>query len=314
MAARDKRTEKDKRTEEEEDFLGLLDAFFPEQQNLLPSTAVYRYKGSSALLDHHILISQNTLGCGGQLWPAVDLLCHHLAIQFAPHFLNHPDHLDIQATPKLLKKNHLDIQSTPKLPMNSDHLDIQSTPKLPMNSDPLAKQVAPSSLKNPVKVLELGSGTGIVGIWLQKFLEKLNPDPWVVDITVTDLEIFVPLMKENAALNGIVRDSFHVAALPWGTPYRNDARLASPTLVLLSDCVYNEALFDPLIQTLREVVTGDAICWMSYKKRWKREKRFFIALKKYFFVRVILPPGDAVYEAFRRERLTLYEITAKASY
>ena len=177
-------------------------------------------------------------------------------------------------------------------------------------------------------LLEIGSGTGVVGIWLAKLLVPTSNDscgkltslsairdgPCV--ITMSDLDFLVPLMQENMTRNGYSCDDgwFNVVALPWGEPIPHlpqpDLQVPLKRVILISDCVYLEPLFEPLLYTLEQLITDpDTVCWMSYKRRRRAERIFFKKLNKLFNVRVV--SDDSVYAQFQRDRLFLYEITPK---
>ena len=98
-----------------------------------------------------------------------------------------------------------------------------------------------------LNILEIGSGTGLVGIAAAAALGA--------KVTVTDLSHVISNLQFNveanadvvAAHGGCVR----AASLHWGEPI--DAELIGQEfdLILASDVVYHDHLYDPLIQTLR---------------------------------------------------------------
>ena len=53
-------------------------------------------------------------------------------------------------------------------------------------------------------------------------------------------------------------------------------------VILLSDCVYLETAFMPLIETLSIMSNKDTVIWFAYCKRRKADKRFFTMVKKKF--------------------------------
>jgi predicted nicotinamide N-methyase len=82
-------------------------------------------------------------------------------------------------------------------------------------------------------VLELGSGTGLVGI----AAALLEPS---ADVWVTDQEVLLDLMQVNAELN-VPGGNLHVAELNWGEEIST-----VPTdvdVVLAADCVYFEVSY-----------------------------------------------------------------------
>lgn len=172
------------------------------------------------------------------------------------------------------------------------------------------------------RVLELGAGTGVVGIVLAKLLldqrrrhlhlhDGRAPDdeqqtstarPSVIE--VTDLASMVPLMQANSELNKV--DSLVLAReLAWGERlppdlidhdgdperFEEGARKwrRRPSLILVADAVYLETLFPLLLATLLDLTTPDAehqqqppLVLFCYQKRRRADMRFFKMAKKHF--------------------------------
>lgn len=163
----------------------------------------------------------------------------------------------------------------------------------PSNS-PLAGTL--SSLKSdgpdsssPLNILELGSGTGIVGISAAVTL--------AANVTVTDLPHVLENLNFNADANAQVVARFggevHVAPLRWGES--DDVALLGRNvdMVIASDVVYHDHLYEPLLETLRLMMTAmqsdgkRLIFLMAHLRRWKKESVFFKKARKLFDVDVI---------------------------
>ncbi|KZT74572.1 hypothetical protein DAEQUDRAFT_761413 [Daedalea quercina L-15889] len=157
-------------------------------------------------------------------------------------------------------------------------------------------------------VLELGSGTGLVGL----VAGKLGADVWI-----TDQAPLLPIMQRNVAMNGL-SSGVQVAEFSWGSPLPRNIPL--PSVILAADCVYFEPAFPLLVQTLVELIPrSDSSCnragWeepevlFCYKKRRKGDKRFFTLLKKEFtWAEVTDDPGR---ETYAREAISLLRLTRK---
>lgn len=145
----------------------------------------------------------------------------------------------------------------------------------------------------PLSILELGSGTGVVGIAAAAILGA--------KVTVTDLPHVLPNIQFNVDANSKVLEQqcggVDVAALSWGDNQHMEAVGRDYDLILGSDVVYHDHLYDPLIETLRFFLLGGGkkIAFvMAHLKRWKKESVFFKRAKKLFDVQIIHtePPPD----------------------
>ncbi len=107
------------------------------------------------------------------------------------------------------------------------------------------------------------------------------------DVTLTDLENCLPLLKKNAKLNQehLGRQTIEARQLCWGA--EQDLKLLISErgpfdLVLVSDCVYYQDSLEPLVETLVKV---GATVLLSYEERYSEEKvkvqkRFFELIEK----------------------------------
>ncbi|KAJ3091124.1 hypothetical protein HK102_001592 [Quaeritorhiza haematococci] len=167
-----------------------------------------------------------------------------------------------------------------------------------------------------VRVLELGAGTGLVGLFIAKYCaEALGMD----ELVLTDLQTALPLLRKNAELNGfhvcdwkettgasggeclghgenegtsrLSNDTSSTAGnvdvfvepLEWGN--QNHAQRLQPPfdLVIGSDLVYFPHLFPPLIETLRDICDEETEVIIGYRVRQLcKEEGFFYEFGKYF--------------------------------
>ncbi|RRT53878.1 hypothetical protein B296_00039229 [Ensete ventricosum] len=168
----------------------------------------------------------------------------------------------------------------------------------------------PSALLLPAtsRILELGSGTGLVGIAAAAILG--------VSVTLTDLPHVLPNLRFNAESNAAAvaarGGSLDVRQLRWGEDEDAAALVdgeAAFDVVVASDVVYYEHLIDPLLRTLRVFVKGEAAFVMAHLRRWKkRDSVFFRKARKLFDVALVHTdsplPG-------KRVGVAIYRFTAK---
>jgi protein N-lysine methyltransferase METTL21A len=167
---------------------------------------------------------------------------------------------------------------------------------------PTAASHASVSLLKDKKVVELGSGTGVVGLSCAAAMGDCKHRGSLV---LTDLHQVLPILRRNVDLNDLA-DSVSVRALPWGEGVPDD--LTDCDVVLAADCVYLEHLFQPLIDTLQQLMVKEgAVAYLSYKKRRKADTRFFKLLRKRFLVQKL----DAGALGTDRDNIHLYRVNRK---
>ncbi|KIY45870.1 hypothetical protein FISHEDRAFT_48486 [Fistulina hepatica ATCC 64428] len=130
--------------------------------------------------------------------------------------------------------------------------------------------LGPDSLRCK-KVLELGSGTGLVGLVAAQL--------GAAHVWITDQAPLLELMHKNVLMNDLESD-VSVAELDWGTPVADG--IPKPDVLLAADCVYFEPAFPLLVQTLYGLTDAETEILFCYKKRRKADRRFFTMLKKKF--------------------------------
>lgn len=98
------------------------------------------------------------------------------------------------------------------------------------------------------------------------------------------------LLNSNVALN---RDAIEAAggeanvqALTWGStsPTELSEGWQKPDLIVAADVIYHRELFQPLLQTLKELSVGTDEFLLAHVRRWKSDKHFFSKAKKIFEV------------------------------
>ncbi|CEP08324.1 hypothetical protein [Parasitella parasitica] len=117
-------------------------------------------------------------------------------------------------------------------------------------------------------LLELGSGTGLVGIYAA---ELLNPKR----VYLTDLPDALEIMQQNVDLMRNAKVEMLVKELSWGS--ENQDQYNDVDLVLLTDVLYNQGSHDVLLDTLDWLLGNNAHCraLLSYKERNPDEREFF---------------------------------------
>lgn len=141
------------------------------------------------------------------------------------------------------------------------------------------------------RVLELGSGCGLVGIAAGML--------GAAEVVLTDLPYTLPLMRENVDSNA---DSIsgagcrRIECLPcdWNDPPPMDQLFSArePAVgpssenssgadaVLIADCVWLEELVAPLLRTMEHVLEGsssDLMVYISYQRRGKAAHEVFLS-------------------------------------
>jgi predicted nicotinamide N-methyase len=154
-------------------------------------------------------------------------------------------------------------------------------------------------------ILELGSGTGLVG---------LVAGLLGAQVYITDQSPLLDIMQKNVVINGL-EDRVSVLELNWGDPLPAvlPARI---DMILAADCVYFEPAFPLLVQTLCDLcecrdseTTNPPEILFCYKKRRKADKRFFSLLKKHFdYPHVSDDPDQGVYS---RDSISLLKLVKK---
>ena len=122
------------------------------------------------------------------------------------------------------------------------------------------------------------------------------------NVTLTDIEACLPLLRENAAgVAGVV-----VEALDWTEPVAPSLRA---DVVLAADCLLpgREGLFAPLATTLAALLAGDAVAYFVYEQRCMDCGPFFELLRG-AGVAVSCIPDDDLHPEFRAPEIRVHEL------
>jgi hypothetical protein len=142
----------------------------------------------------------------------------------------------------------------------------------------LALRTAPRSLLQGKRVLEIGAGTGLVGL----VCSILG-----AHVTMTDLPVALPLLHKNAEsvrvqLEDLGREMTEptIRPLDWTVPISEQGiDVGEFELVIGADVIYNPALFPHLATTIRSVIASPRqTLWLANRLRGV-EREFFDCLK-----------------------------------
>ncbi|XP_002961392.2 protein-lysine methyltransferase METTL21C [Selaginella moellendorffii] len=159
-------------------------------------------------------------------------------------------------------------------------------------------------------VLELGSGPGLVGLVAARL--------GAARVLLTDLPQAIPNLAYNAQRNfpGDGGAVIEARTLRWGVE-EDVAQLAqdwSFDLIVASDVVYYDYLFQPLLQTLKWLLSSSPPqerppkVLLAHIRRWTKDTKFFKMARKSFQVEVVAtyppPPGN-------KKPVVIYSLAAR---
>lgn len=123
------------------------------------------------------------------------------------------------------------------------------------------------------RAVELGAGTGLVGMCLAKLGAK---------VTLTERALALPLLRQNIAENGLDAgpSAARVEDLSWGVQLPAWATDAPFDIVVGSDLVFpsNAECHGLLVETLAALVQPETRCWLAYEPREQACDESFLAM------------------------------------
>jgi len=152
-------------------------------------------------------------------------------------------------------------------------------------------------------IVELGSGTGVVGL----ALGVLCAPNGVKEIVITDQLSMLALMRDNIHINALGA-IMKAEVLDWGLTLPTWIT-SKPDIIIASDCVYLELAFKPLIDTLVMLSKENTEIYLCYERRRRADKHFFRLAKKKFIINEIL--DDPHRPDYERKGIHLYLLKLK---
>jgi predicted nicotinamide N-methyase len=145
---------------------------------------------------------------------------------------------------------------------------------------PLVEESIGAATFKRLKVLELGSGCGIVGLSLAQAI----PD---CDVLLTDLPEAREIAERNiASMNPAMGSKATFLELDWEQPLPPAVQAKPFDLILVADCTYNPDSAPALVQTLTALVekAPKSIVLLAMKVRHQSEMVFFDLMRDAKFV------------------------------
>ncbi|XP_048747037.2 protein N-lysine methyltransferase METTL21D-like isoform X2 [Ostrea edulis] len=152
------------------------------------------------------------------------------------------------------------------------------------------------------KILELGAGTGCVGIMAAHVGG---------DAIITDLPDFVPLIQMNIGENrALLKGSARAQPLTWG----QDTVADYYHYIFLADCIYYDESIDPLVKTLVDHCGEDTKVFCCYEERItgnkpQLQRKFFQLISEHFDTEEI--PLEHQDSHFRSEDIHIFRFVRK---
>ncbi|KAG0056991.1 hypothetical protein BGZ83_002598 [Gryganskiella cystojenkinii] len=142
---------------------------------------------------------------------------------------------------------------------------------IPVNNDKKGKK--------PRVCLELGAGTGLVGIAVAVAFPEL-------EVLSTDLDEALALMQQNVDANQALlpHQNMKVGFLDWA---EQDRKVEPVEILLLADVVYNDLSHAWLLQTILDYSDAKTKVLLGYKFRHDSEQQFFENAKAFFKIEVV---------------------------
>jgi len=140
--------------------------------------------------------------------------------------------------------------------------------------------------KTNLRILELGSGTGVVGIAAKRFAKDS-------EVVLSDLESNLDLIRSNVRSNLLAGDHVSVVSIPWGC--EDTARKYGIfDVVLCSDTIYETEALPLFLKTLLWMTREGSQVYIAYRRRVdEREIPFFKKLENDFEISVLDPPSSS---------------------
>jgi predicted nicotinamide N-methyase len=123
----------------------------------------------------------------------------------------------------------------------------------------------------PLKVVELGSGCGVVGIGLAQLVPNC-------DVLLTDLPEAQEILNRNASASHLATSSrISTCVLDWESDTPAAVTKRDHDIILVADCTYNADTIPALVSTLSNLHSASpkAVILLATKRRHSSEAIFF---------------------------------------
>lgn len=142
-------------------------------------------------------------------------------------------------------------------------------------SQKLINRLHQVQFKSPLRVLELGSGTGLAGIsWLAKWVELHGEEG--IEMFLTDLPAIISNLRKNAEINRLDNIAI-VAALDWTNPSNFIKMHSSKTfdVVIVSDPIYSPDHPELVVSMIDRFLSEHGTCFLEIpvRARYAAERR-----------------------------------------
>ncbi|KAI4891627.1 hypothetical protein NFI96_025961 [Prochilodus magdalenae] len=136
--------------------------------------------------------------------------------------------------------------------------------------------------------VELGAGTGLVGIVAALLGRGTNTSVDRAHVTITDREPALDFLSANVRENvpADLQGAVQVSELTWGEGLERYPS-GGYDLILGADIVYLEETFPALLQTLEHLSSEKTVVLLSCRIRYERDERFLDMLRNLFSVQEV---------------------------
>lgn len=156
------------------------------------------------------------------------------------------------------------------------------------------------------RFIELGSGTGIIGL----AYSLLFPD--LKSFLMTDQKQVLPIIEENIKNNidsiPKLNDILFVEELEWGSDVKRLEKYGPFDFIIACDCIAPIFPLDLLLKTLVDLSTDESTIILAYEHRQFTESFFDEAYRIFDFKRI---PHDELDENYCDDDMDVYLLTKK---
>ncbi len=173
-------------------------------------------------------------------------------------------------------RNDLGTRDTELSPLKRDaglaltaYLDGIITRQTPCSAE--LGQIFSARAQDKLRILELGSGSGIVGVGLAQMLPTCQ-------VFLTDLQEAAEIIRRNIdASSPAAASTLNFSLLDWEEPIPDVFASQQFDLIVVSDCTYNSDSIPALVRILADLVklSPEAVIVISLKVRHSSEQIFF---------------------------------------